>query len=70
MVWKDAVLQVDFFDAAGKRIDVGQARQSGLLLPAGETNSFKASFRREFPETNYVKHVVRVVSAKENRAEW
>lgn len=69
MTWKDVVLHVDFYDVTGRRIDVGQSEVFRLYLPAGETNSFKASFRREFPETNYVKHVVRVVSAGENRPE-
>ncbi len=68
--WKEIQFHVDFLDAAGKRVDVGEREDYSFRLPAGETSSFKVSFRREFPETNYVKHVVRVVSAKDVRARW
>lgn len=39
-------------------------------LPANGTSSFKVSFRREFPEANYVKPVISVVGAKDARARW
>ena len=68
--WKEIQFHVDFLDTTGKRVDVGEREDYSFRLPAGETSSFKVSFRREFPETNYVKHVVRVVSAKDARARW
>jgi hypothetical protein len=68
--WKEIQFHVDFLDAAGKRVDVGEREDYSFRLPAGETSSFKVSFRREFPETNYVKHSVRVVAAKDVRARW
>jgi hypothetical protein len=68
--WKEIQFHVDFLDAAGKRVDVGEREDYSFRLPAGETSSFKVSFRREFPETNYVKHTVRVVAAKDVRARW
>jgi len=68
--WKEIQFHVDFLDAAGKRVDVGEKEDYSFRLPAGETSSFKLSFRREFPETNYVKHVVRIVGAKDAKAKW
>ena len=68
--WKEIQFHVDFFDAAGKRTDVGEREDYSFRLPANGTSSFKVSFRREFPETNYVKHTVRVVAAKDARARW
>jgi hypothetical protein len=68
--WKEIQFHVDFLDAAGKRVDVGEREDNSFQLPANETSSFKVSFRREFPETNYVKHSVRVVAAKDARARW
>lgn len=68
--WKDIRFQVDFFDANGKRIDVGHKEQYTYYLPAGESLSFKLSFPCEFPQTNYVKHAVRVITAKDGRIRW
>jgi hypothetical protein len=68
--WKEILFHVDFLDAAGKRVDVGEREDYSFRLPAGETSSFKVSFRREFPETNYIKSVVRIVGAKDVRARW
>lgn len=68
--WKEVQFHVDFFDAAGKRADVGDHEDYNYSLPANETSSFKVSFRREFPETNYVKSVVRVAGAKDAKSRW
>lgn len=68
--WKEILFHVDFLDAAGKRVDVGEREDYNFRLPAGETSSFKVSFRREFSETNYVQPVVRIVGAKDERARW
>ena len=68
--WKDIKFHVDFFDAAGRRADVGQREEYSYGLAAGETSSFKVSFTREFPETNYVKPVVRIVGATDIRSRW
>ena len=61
---------MDFFDADGRRADVGQKEEYSFYLPAQAATSFKISFRRECPETNYVKHSVRVLTAKDARARW
>jgi hypothetical protein len=68
--WKYVHFQVDFQDANGQRVDSGQSEEYSYVLPAGESQSFKISFRREFPETNYVHHTVRAVWAKDARTEW
>jgi hypothetical protein len=68
--WKDAYFHVDFFDSAGKLTDSGAVENYEYYLPANETASFKLSFAREFPETNYIRTVVRVVGAKDARAQW
>ena len=68
--WKEIKFQVDFQDANGRRIDTGQTEPYSYVLPAGDGLSFKIGFKREFPETNYVSHTVRVVTAKDDRALW
>jgi len=68
--WKDIQFHVDFLDAAAKRVDVGEREDYSFRLLAGETSSFKVSFRREFPETNYVTPSVQIVGAKDVRARW
>ncbi len=68
--WKEIRFHIDFFDAAGKRVDVRQDEQYTYCLPSHDSLSFKVSFRREFPETSYVRHEIRVVSAKDGRARW
>jgi hypothetical protein len=68
--WKEVQFHVDFLDAGSKRTDVGEREDYNFRLPASESTSFKVSFRREFPESNYVKAIVRVVGAKDERARW
>ena len=68
--WKEVQFHVDFLDAGGKRADVGEHEDYNFSLPAGETSSFKVSFRREFSETNYVKSVVRIAGARDARARF
>src|SRR3989442_13676249 len=43
--WMEIQFHVDFLDAAGKRTDVGERKDNYFRLPAGETSSFKVSFR-------------------------
>lgn len=68
--WKDIRFHVEFFDLNGKRVDVAQKEQYEFYLPPHEALSFKVSVGREYPQTNYVKHSVRVASAKDARARW
>jgi len=68
--WKEIRFQVDFQDPAGRRTDVGVEVDHELQLPPGETSSFKLSFPREFPETNYATATVRIVGAKDATARW
>ena len=68
--WKEVQFHVEFVNAAGKRVDVGEREEYSFELPARQTTSFKVSFRREFPETNYARAQVRVVGAKDARARW
>ena len=68
--WKEVQFHVDFLEAGGKRMDVGEREEYSFRLPARESISFKVSFRREFPETNYAKAHVHVVGGKDERARW
>jgi hypothetical protein len=68
--WKDIHFHAEFFDEAGKRADVGEKEEYAFYLPASGSSSFKISFRREFPQGRYVKHSVRVLTAKDARAKW
>jgi hypothetical protein len=68
--WKDVAFQVEFFDAAGKRIDTDQKREYTLTIPAKAKIPFKVSIRREFPKEQYAKHSVTIISAKDARSRW
>ena len=68
--WKEIRFHIDFFDAAGKRVDVRQDEQYSYYLPPHDSLSFKVSFRREFPVASYVRQEIRVVSATDGRARW
>jgi len=68
--WEKIQFHIEFFDAQGRRIDVGNELEYDFRLSAHESSSFKVSFRREFPETNYVKHAVRVAGAKDAGLRW
>ena len=68
--WKEIQFHADFFDAQGRHTDVGEKEDYSFFLPAKGTSSFKVSFRMEFPETNYVKHNVRVATAKDASVRW
>ncbi len=68
--WKEVQFHVDFFDGAGKRIDVGEKENYNFYLAANGTTSFKVSFPREFPETNYQKQIVHVVAARDVKVRW
>ena len=68
--WKEIRFHANFFDADGKRTDVGQKEEYDFYLPARGATSFKVSFRREFPETSYAKYDIRVLTAKDARSRW
>ena len=68
--WEDIRFHVDFFDSNGKRVDVAQKEQYQFYLAPKEAASFKISFSREYPESNYVKHSIRVATAKDARTKW
>lgn len=51
-------------------MDVATEDKYSLHRPAHTTSQFKLSFRREFSETNYAQHTVRVLSAKDARSRW
>jgi hypothetical protein len=68
--WRQIQFHVDFADAEGRRVDVGQNEEYSFYLPARAATAFKVSFRREFPEEHYVKHSVRVLAARDARARW
>ncbi|MCI0745579.1 MAG: hypothetical protein L0Y58_09260 [Verrucomicrobia subdivision 3 bacterium] len=68
--WEDIRFHVEFFDTAGRRVDVAQKEQYQFYLPPHGALSFKVSFGREYPQTNYVKHSIQVATAKDARARW
>lgn len=68
--WNEVRFQVDFKDAAGKVVDAAQKHEYSFYIPAKESLPIKLSFRREFPETIYASHSVRVISAKDGRSRW
>jgi hypothetical protein len=68
--WNDINLHAHFKDPSGRTIDVATEDKYSFHLPAHSTSQFKLSFRREFPETNYAQHTVRVLFAKDSRSRW
>lgn len=66
--WKELHLQVDFLDSKGELIDAGQESWCSPFLPANDEVAFKVSFTRQFPESQYAQHKIRVAYAVENRA--
>ena len=70
VAWNEIRFHAEFLDAAGRRVDVGQKEEYSFYLPPRGTSSFKVSFQRSLPETNYVKHSIRVVAAKDAKARW
>lgn len=66
--WRGIRFNVEFQDAAGARSDTEQTEEYSYYLPANSSLSFKTSFRRKFPATNYVSHTISVVSARDARA--
>ena len=65
--WKDVRFQIDFFNPKGQLFDTGQQEAYTYRLPAGQECPFKVSFRRQFPEKEYAKHTVRIISAVDSR---
>ena len=44
--WKQIGFHVDFMDADGRRVDVGEAEEYHVRLPAQTVSTFKVSFPR------------------------
>lgn len=62
--WKYVRLQVEFSNSDGKLVDAGQQTEySSPRLPADQDIAFKVSFPRQFPESEYTNHKIRVISA-------
>jgi len=68
--WKEVNFQVEFLDANGQLVDAGQEFKYLYSLPSGKEVAFKVSFRREFAESVYVVHKIRVISAKDGKARF
>jgi hypothetical protein len=66
--WKEIVFHANIFDAEGNAVDMTQEKEYSYIIPAGATQSFKISFRREFPLEKYVKHEIKVISATDEHA--
>ena len=68
--WKEVNFQVEFLDENGQLVDAGQEFKYSYSLPSQEELAFKVSFRREFSESTYAAHKIRVVSAKDAKARF
>jgi hypothetical protein len=66
--WKEVRIHAEFFNAKDALIDVDQQSEyQSPSLPAGQEIGFKVYFPRQFPEKEYVRHKIRVISAKDAR---
>jgi hypothetical protein len=62
--WKDVRIHVEFCNSGGKLVDAGQQNEySSSRLPANQDIAFKVSLPRQFPESEYASHKIRVFSA-------
>jgi hypothetical protein len=70
--WKEVCFHVEFRDAEGKPVDAATTERYGnnYTVPGGATLAFEVSFERKYPEANYVKHSVKILSAKDSRGMW
>ena len=68
--WKDVRLQAEFFNSKGDLIDAGQEQYRSPFLPANQEIGFKISFPRQFPESQYTNHKVRVFFAVDNKSRF
>jgi hypothetical protein len=70
--WENVHFHVEFRDAEGKLVDAAQTEQyiGNYSVPSGATLAFEASFERKYPQTQYAKHSVKIVSAKDSRSRW
>jgi hypothetical protein len=62
--WESIHLEVNCYNSKNELVDTVQDRDYSLMAPAETSVSFKVSFAREFPETAYEKHEVKIVHAK------
>jgi hypothetical protein len=65
--WKDVRLEATFFDKDGRLIDATQKEQYSFMVASKDICTFKLSFQREFPETQYDSFKVRIISAKDEK---
>lgn len=67
ITWKDAVIEVEYFDKDHKLIDARQQRDYTEVLAPGQPCAFKISMTRDFSADKYASYEVRVVSARDGR---
>lgn len=65
--WEDIKLEATFFDKDGTLIDTTQQELNHFMVATKANGTFKLSFQREFPETQYDSVKVRIISAKDER---
>ncbi len=63
--WESIHFEVNCYNSKNELVDTAQEYDYGLIDPAGTSVSFKVSFIREFPETDYVTHEVKIVHAED-----
>jgi hypothetical protein len=67
ITWKDAIIEVKFFDKDHNLIDAKQQRDYSEVVLPGQTCAFKVSMSRDFSADKYVSYEVNVVSARDGR---
>jgi hypothetical protein len=70
VTWKDVQFAVEFFDKDKKLADADQTNKYFSVFPANDQCAFTVSFRRQFPQEQYVTGKARVVSARDARARF
>lgn len=65
IAWKNIQFEVQFFNREGKMVDTEHKGSFSMVLLPDRVNSFKVSFAREFPVSEYASHAVRVTYARD-----
>ncbi len=65
--WKDVRFHVEFFNSKDELFDTGQQECYTWRFLAEQESSFKISLHRQFPQKEYARYEIRIVSAMDSR---
>jgi len=63
--WRAVKFEIVFYDNDNNVTDTEQIEKYSFSLPANEEVPFKLSMKKEFDDTRYIGHRIRIISARE-----